>query len=91
MEEAQEQTHVEHLYKAVKLAREFVRSTIECECQSRHFDGATWWDTEPMLNKHEHSPAVVDLNTELITWGCASGILLRHPHKPQHVKVIHTP
>lgn len=91
-----ESAHVRHLYQAIKLAREYVRMTIESECHS-HTENNTsagtvrWYDTWSLTSAHEHAPQVIDLNTELLRWGLESGLLAQHLHTPRYVRIIHKP
>ena len=67
---------------AQRLCQQGARSLVECiesECYPVRVGGQCWYDTRPMLDPREHSPEVLDLNTELLDLALTAGLIARHP------------
>lgn len=79
------------LRTALLIANAAVVTDVHSECTCHAIGGLTWWDTTPMTNLHEHSPAVVDMNRQALDWGLATGLLIAHPQQAHLVRVPHQP
>jgi hypothetical protein len=73
--------------QAFRIANRAIVADVQTECTRVTIDGLTWWDTLPMLSEHEHSNEVLDMVTEALSFGLASGLLVRHPNLPQLVRI----
>jgi hypothetical protein len=79
---------IELVRQGLLIANRAIVSDIETECTRIDIDGMTWWDTLPMLNEQEHSTEVLDMVCEAMSFGLASGLLVRHPQMPQLVRIM---
>ena len=73
------------------MCQQGARSLIECiesECYPVKLSGYRWHDTRPMLDPREHSPEVLDLNTELLDLALTAGLIARHP-APELRHLVH--
>ena len=79
----------ERLHRAVRIANAAVVADIESNCPALRSPCGriTWYDVRPMLDPREHSPQVVDMATEAITYGVEAGLLLRHDEHPHWLRV----
>lgn len=80
----------ERIQRAVRIANQAVVADIESSCPAlRSPCGRTWYDVRPMLDEREHSPPVVDMAREAITYGIEAGLLVRHDEHPHWLRVAH--
>lgn len=71
------------VYQALRLANRAVREDIETECPKVCTgDGRIWWDTRPMTDPREHSPAVLDMTNDALKYAIESGLVRLHPMQP---------
>lgn len=70
--------------RAFRIANAAVISDIESEGVRQHDrTGGRWYDVRPMVDPHEHSPEVIDMNNEAIAYALAAGLItadLQHAH-----------
>lgn len=78
------------LEQAVRIAGVAVIELITTECvKSRQkASGALLYDTRPMLDTREHSPAIVDWHAEMLAYGLAAGVLQRDSADHHLVKFV---
>lgn len=74
--------------QAFRIANEAVVSDIETEGIRDHdrTDGR-WFDIRPMFDPREHSPEVIDMNTEAIAYALASGVITADPQSAHLVRI----
>lgn len=83
----------QHLYQrlqaAIRIANQAVVADVETNCLALRSPCGklTWYDVRPMLDEREHSPPVVDMAREAITYGVDTGVLVRHDEHPHWVRV----
>lgn len=51
-------------------------------------DGRTWFDVRPLIDPRERSSHQIDIATEAIELGAATGLLARHPEHPHLVRML---
>lgn len=51
-------------------------------------EGGRWYDVRPMLDPREHSPQVIDMAVEAISYGEAMGLLHRHASQRYLVRIL---
>lgn len=74
--------------QAFELANRAVISDIETEGVKVKLDGATWWDTRPMVDPQEHAPLVVDMARQAIDYALQAGLVTRHPYEHHLVRIV---
>lgn len=50
-----------------------------------------YWDTRPMLDDREHSPAWIDMARQALAYADLRGLLQRHPADHHLVRIKHVP
>lgn len=50
-----------------------------------------YWDTRPMLDDREHSPAWIDMAQQALAYADLRGLLQRHPADHHLVRIKHVP
>lgn len=73
--------------RAVAIADAAVIADIQSEGHKVDRQGATWWDTRPMLNPHEHAPQVIDIAEQALAYGRMRGLIEHHPSQPHLVRL----
>ena len=73
--------------------RESVAAITE-QCQAATLDESTatspqWLHLAPMLSTHEHCAQVLDMNTQVLAYARARGLIQHHPHNVHLVRVTH--
>lgn len=79
----------ERLHAAIRIANQAVVADVETNCHALRSPCGklTWYDVRPMLDEREHSPPVVDMAREAITYGVDAGVLVRHDEHEHLVRV----
>ena len=82
----------ETMRSAVPIADRACIADIETEC-ARHTDGAgrIWWDIRPLTSQHEHSPEVIDMNTQGLAYAQHRGLTQPHPTHAHFVRIVRRP
>lgn len=60
-----------------RIAGASVINLVTSECVTQKVRGVIYYDTRPMVDPREHSPANVDWHAEVLAYGLAVGILQR--------------
>jgi hypothetical protein len=64
-----------------------VISDVQTMCVKTDRQGATWWDTRPMLSPHERSDAAIDMAQISLAYGRLRGLIEHHPSQPHLVRL----
>lgn len=73
--------------RAVAIADASVIADVQTEGHKVDRQGVTWWDTRPMVNPHEHAPAVIDMAEQALTYARMRGLIEHHPSVPHLVRI----
>jgi hypothetical protein len=75
----------------LQIADRAVVSDIElCATWVAHLPGG-WYDTQPMLNEHEHSSPVIDMNAQALDYALMRGLIERHTGQAHLVRITRQP
>ena len=75
--------------QAFRLANDAAVSDLESEAHPVTKDGQRWWDTRPMLDANRHTPRVLAMLAEALTFGLLSELFEPHPSESHLVRVAH--
>ncbi len=77
----------EQIRLAHQLADAAAAIDIQCYALEVQVDGQWWWDTRPMVDPREHSPAHVDLATAALAYVRLRGLVSTHPQHQHLVRL----
>lgn len=60
---------------------------IECHGVQVHTHGQRWYDTRPMLDRHEYCDQSIDMARQAIDYALQRGLVEPHPGQPHLLRI----
>lgn len=81
---------VEQIRRGMLLANQAVISDIEIGCTYLQLPDSPhrWYDTQDLLNPHELSPRVIDMNAMALQYADEANLIERHSTRPHLVRIL---